>query len=57
MSSIMDLYNGEIIAYTIGDKQDTAFVLYTLDQLPKQRIVYCIVIGALFILLLITRTK
>ncbi len=53
----MDLYNGEIIAYTIGDKQDTAFVLYTLDQLPKQRIVYCIVIGALFILLLITRTK
>lgn len=35
LSSIMDLYNGEIIAYTIGDKQDTAFVLDTLDQLPK----------------------
>lgn len=27
LSSIMDLYNGEIIVYTIGDKQDTAFVL------------------------------
>ncbi|AXG39742.1 IS3 family transposase [Enterococcus gallinarum] len=35
LSSVMDLYNGEIIAYTIGDKQDTAFVLDTLDQLPK----------------------
>lgn len=35
LSSIMDLYNGEIIAYTIGDKQDTAFVLDTLDQLPE----------------------
>lgn len=34
LSSIMDLYNGEIIAYTIGDKQDTSFVLDTLDQLP-----------------------
>lgn len=30
----MDLYNGEIIAYTIGDKQDVAFVLDTLHQLP-----------------------
>ncbi|MFG5564547.1 IS3 family transposase [Enterococcus faecalis] len=35
LSSIMDLYNSEIIAYTIGDKQDTAFVLDTLDQLPQ----------------------
>lgn len=37
LSSIMDLYNGEIIAYTIGDKQDTKFVLDTLDQIevPK----------------------
>ena len=33
--SIMDLYNGEIIAYTIGSKQDISFVLDTLDQLPK----------------------
>lgn len=32
--SILDLYNGEVIAFTIGDKQDTAFVLDTLDQLP-----------------------
>lgn len=31
----MDLYNGEIIAYTIGDKQDTDFVLDTFDQLPQ----------------------
>ncbi|RAK43575.1 IS3 family transposase [Macrococcus epidermidis] len=37
LSSIMDLYNGEIIAYTINDKQDTNFVLDTLNQieLPK----------------------
>ena len=31
----MDLYNGEFIAYTIGDKQDTDFVLDTFDQLPQ----------------------
>lgn len=35
LTSIMDLYNGEIIAYTIGSKQDVSFVLDTLDQLPK----------------------
>jgi len=34
LSSIMDLYNGEIIAYSIGDKQDVSFVLDTLNQLP-----------------------
>ncbi|WP_391590166.1 IS3 family transposase [Bacillus amyloliquefaciens] len=34
ISSILDLYNGEVIAFTIGDKQDTDFVLDTLDQLP-----------------------
>ncbi|PAD94348.1 IS3 family transposase, partial [Terribacillus saccharophilus] len=34
LSSILDLYNGEVIASTIGDKQDTAFVLDTLAQLP-----------------------
>ncbi|WP_116513879.1 IS3 family transposase, partial [Bacillus spizizenii] len=34
LSSILDLYNGEVIAFTIGDKQDTDFVLETLDQLP-----------------------
>lgn len=32
LSSIMDLYNGEIIAYTIGTTQDTLFVLDTLNQ-------------------------
>lgn len=37
LSSIMDLYNREIIAYTISDCQDTDFVLDTLNQLklPK----------------------
>ncbi|WP_336183282.1 IS3 family transposase [Bacillus sp. 205(2023)] len=34
LSSILDVYNGEVIALTIGDKQDTDFVLNTLDQLP-----------------------
>ncbi|CAM5248817.1 hypothetical protein LSPH24S_04992 [Lysinibacillus sphaericus] len=33
LSSIQDLYNGEIIAYSIGDCQDTDFVLDTLAQL------------------------
>lgn len=31
LSSIMDLYNREIAAYTISDYQDTDFVLDTLD--------------------------
>lgn len=35
LSSIMDLYNREIIAYTISDKQDLACVLDTLEQLPE----------------------
>ncbi|ASB90054.1 hypothetical protein S101395_03547 [Bacillus sonorensis] len=34
LSSILDLYNGEVIASSIGEKQDTASVLHTLDQLP-----------------------
>ncbi|AVB09639.1 IS3 family transposase [Bacillus velezensis] len=34
LSSILDLYNGEVVAFTIGDRQDTDFVLHTLDQLP-----------------------
>ena len=33
LSSIMDLYNREIVAYTISDCQDTNFVLDTLHQL------------------------
>lgn len=32
----LDLYNGEIVAYTIADKQDTSFVLDTLNQLSNQ---------------------
>ena len=37
LSSVMDLYNREIVAYTISDCQDTNFVLDTLNQLelPK----------------------
>lgn len=35
LSSILDLFNGEIVAYSIADKQDTAFVLETLNQLPS----------------------
>lgn len=31
--SILDLYNREIVAYTISDCQDTDFVLDTLNQL------------------------
>ncbi|WFB56789.1 IS3 family transposase [Paenibacillus sp. BR1-192] len=34
LSSILDLFNGEIVAYSISDKQDTGFVLDTLGQLP-----------------------
>ncbi|NKZ21231.1 IS3 family transposase [Streptococcus ovuberis] len=33
LSSIMDLYNREIVAYTISDCQDTEVVLDTLNQL------------------------
>ena len=33
LSSIMDLYNREIIAYTISDKQDLECVLNTLNQI------------------------
>lgn len=33
LSSIMDLYDGQIIAYTLGDKQDVGFVLDTLNQI------------------------
>ena len=37
LSSVMDLYNREMVAYTISDCQDTDFVLDTLNQLelPK----------------------
>ena len=35
-STILDLYNGEIVAYSIADKQDTSLVLDTLNQLPEQ---------------------
>ncbi|WP_370475002.1 IS3 family transposase [Sporosarcina pasteurii] len=35
LSSIMDLYNGEIIAYTIDGKQNLSCVLDTLNQLDS----------------------
>ena len=35
LSSILDVYNGEIIAYTIGFSQDTTLVLDTLNQLSE----------------------
>ncbi|WP_141680172.1 IS3 family transposase [Bacillus sp. FJAT-26390] len=34
LSSILDLYNGEIVASRLSDTQDTDFVLDTLNQLP-----------------------
>ena len=34
LSRILDIYNGEIVAMTIGFTQDTEFVLDTLNQLP-----------------------
>ena len=36
----MDLYNREIVAYTISECQDTDFVLDTLNQLELPQDVY-----------------
>ncbi len=36
LSSVLDLYNGEIVAYSIADRQDTSLVLDTLEQLPER---------------------
>lgn len=36
LSSIKDLFNGEIIAHTIADHQDVSLVLDTLNQLPLE---------------------
>ncbi|MBE1445383.1 transposase InsO family protein [Paenibacillus sp. OAS669] len=35
LSCILDLFNGEIVASSIADRQDTALVLDTLNQLPS----------------------
>ncbi len=35
LSSILDVYNGEIIAFTISDHQNVSLVLDTLSQLPE----------------------
>uniref|UniRef100_UPI00035E8644 DDE-type integrase/transposase/recombinase n=1 Tax=Poinsettia branch-inducing phytoplasma TaxID=138647 RepID=UPI00035E8644 len=38
LSAIMDLYNREIIAYTIADKQDLSLVMHSFEQLkPLQK--------------------
>lgn len=37
LSTILDLYNNEIIAYTIQDKQDVNFVLETLQEAWEKR--------------------
>lgn len=50
LSSILDIFNGKIVAQTIGFPQDTEFVLDTLNQLPTlPEGVCCIVIKALYI--------
>lgn len=36
LSSVIDLYNREIVAYSISDTQDTDFVIDTLNQLTLQ---------------------
>ncbi|MCC5802956.1 IS3 family transposase [Rossellomorea vietnamensis] len=40
LSTIMDLYNNEILAYTISDKQDKALVLDTLKRACEGRDVF-----------------
>ena len=52
LSSIMDIYNGEIVAYKIDDKQDQSLVNDTLNQIDI-RGVYYIVIKAAFIHLML----
>ncbi|MFZ0475385.1 MAG: IS3-like element ISHaha4 family transposase [Halobacillus sp.] len=44
LSTIMDLYNNEILAYTISDKQDTSFVLDTLRKACEGRDVYEVIL-------------
>ena len=53
LSSIMDIYNGEIVAYKIDDKQDQRLVNDTLNQIDIPRGVYYIVIKAAFIHLML----
>ncbi|WP_176546216.1 DDE-type integrase/transposase/recombinase [Bacillus toyonensis] len=37
LSSIMDLYNNEIIAYEISNRQDVTFVLKTVEKAMKSQ--------------------
>ena len=49
LSSIMDIYNGEIVAYKIDNKQDQSLINDTLNQIDIPGVVYYIVIKAVFI--------
>ena len=53
LSSIMDIYNREIVAYKIDDKQDQSLVNDTLNQIDIPEVVYYIVIKAAFIHLML----
>ena len=53
LSSIMDIYNGEIVAYKIDNKQDQRLVNDTLNQIDIPEGVYYIVIKAAFIHLML----
>ncbi len=53
LSSIMDIYNGDIVAYKIDDKQDQSLVNDTLNQIDIPEVVYYIVIKAAFIHLML----
>ena len=54
LSSIMDIYNREIVAYKIDDKQDQSLVNDTLNQIDiPEGCIYYIVIKAAFIHLML----
>ena len=56
LSSIMDIYNGEIVAYKIDDKQDQSLVNDTLNQIdiPKGCILHSLSRQRLYILCLLS---
>ncbi|MCU5571447.1 DDE-type integrase/transposase/recombinase [Bacillus cereus] len=51
LSSIMDLYNNEIIAYEISNRQDVTLVLKTIEKAIKsqQKVKYYIIIKGPYI--------
>ncbi|MDN4527738.1 IS3 family transposase, partial [Fictibacillus fluitans] len=44
LSTIMDLYNNEILAYRISDKQDTSLVTQTLEDACRGRETYEVIL-------------